>query len=276
MRGQLAQTREAERASIDEQLQRADEAVHAGHLTGGDDSALELYRAVIKQDAANARAKAGLRRVAQSLVVQANAAIDSNNAGDAEKLLASAAQLAPDLADLREARINLRELHERIDIAAERPALTPADSDKVRKLVAEAGQAAAAGNLIIPPGDSAYDKYRDALAIDGNNKDAQDGIAKLPARAKELFDKALADGTPQHARALLDTVRQIDPSNASIAPMSEKLAGVFLDQAEARVREGRRDDAVRALDAARQLSPINPRLGPLDARIRALPNAQQG
>jgi len=276
LRGQLAQSREADRAAVDEKLQRADEAVRAGRLTGGDDSALELYRGVIKTDAGNARAKEGLRRIAQSFVVQANAAIDSENAGEAEKLLASAAQLAPELPDLREARINLRELHERIDIAASRPTLTPADAANVQKLVAEAQQAAAAGNLIIPPGDSAYDKYRDALAIDGNNKDAQDGIAKLPARAKELFDKALADGTPQRARALLDTVRQIDPSDASIASMSEKLAGVFLDQAESRVREGRRDDAVRALDAARQLSPVNPRLGPLDARIRALPNAQQG
>lgn len=276
LRGQLAQSREVDRAAVDEKLQRADEAVRAGRLTGGDDSALELYRGVVKADAGNARAKEGLRRIAQSLVVQANAAIDSENAGDAEKLLASAGQLAPDLPDLREARINLRELHERIDIAAERPPLTAADTDKVHKLVADAEQAAAAGNLIIPPGDSAYDKYRDALAIDGNNKDAQDGIAKLPARAKELFDKALADGTPQRARALLDTVRQIDPSDTSITSMSEKLAAVFLDQAEARLREGRRDDAVRALDAARQLNPVNPRLGPLDARIRALPNAQQG
>jgi hypothetical protein len=58
--------------------------------------------------------------------------------------------------------------------------------------------------------------------------------------------------------------------------MSEKLASAFIDQAEARVREGRRDDAVRALDAAKQLSPMNARLAPLDARIRALPNAQQG
>jgi hypothetical protein len=276
LRGQLAQARQADRAEIDEKLSRADAAVRAGRLTGGEDSALELYRAVARADPGNARAKEGLRRIAQGLVVQANAAIDDENPGEAEKLLASAGQLAPDLPDLREARINLRELHERIDIAAARPALTAADIDKVQKLVAEAEQAAAAGNLIIPPGDSAYDKYRDALAIDGNNKAAQDGIAKLPARAKELFDKALADGTPQRARALLDTVRQIDPSDASIAPMTEKLASVFLDQAEARVREGRRDDALRALDAAKQLSPVNPRLGPLDERIRALPTTQQG
>ena len=80
----------------------------------------------------------------------------------------------------------------------------------------------------------------------------------------------------ERARALLDTIRQISPADAQIAPMAERLANVFLDQAEARVREGRRDDAARALNAARELSPVNPRVAPLDARIRALPNAQQG
>jgi hypothetical protein len=276
LRGQIAQAREADRASLDTTLQRADEQVRAGHLAGGDDSALALYRAVLKQDAVNARAKEGLRRIAQSFVLQANAAIEDSNPAAAEKLLASAAQLAPDSPELREARVNLRELRERIDIDASRPALTAADTEKVQRLVAEGGQAAAAGNLIIPPGDSAYDKYRDALAIDGNNQAAQDGIARLPARAKELFDQALGDGTPMRARALLDTVRQIAPADPAIASMSEKLASAFIDQAEARVREGRRDDAVRALDAAKQLSPMNARLAPLDARIRALPNAQQG
>jgi hypothetical protein len=245
-------------------------------LTGGDDSALELYGAVLKQDANNARAKSGMRHVAQALIVQANAAIDDNNAAAADKLLTNAASLAPDLPELREARLNLRELRERLDIAAERPTLTAADTEHVQKLVAEAAQAAAAGNLIIPPGECAYDKYRAALEIDGNSKAALDGIASLPARAKELFDKALTEGTPQRARAMLDTVRQIAPADPTIAPMSERLANVFIDQAEARVREGRRDDAARALQSARELSPVNPRLAPLDARIRALPNAQQG
>jgi hypothetical protein len=276
LRGQLAQARAGERAALEETLKRAEEQVHAGHLSGGDDSALALFRAVLDKDAGNARAKDGLRHVAQALVLQARAAIEDGNADAADKLLAGAAELAPDLAELRAARIGLRELRERIAIDAERPALTAADVEHVRQLVADAARAAAAGNLIIPPGDSAYDKYRAALAIDRDNKDAQDGIARLPDRAKVLFDQALAEGAPQRARELLDTIRQIAPTDASIAPMSEKLAGVFIDQAEARVREGRRGDAARALDAARQLSPANARLAPLEARIRALPEAQQG
>ena len=274
LRGQLAKARGTQRASLDADLDRADAQVRAGHLAGSNDSALELYRAVLKQDAANARARAGLRRIAQSFVLQANAAVDDSKATEADKLLASAAELAPDLPELREARMNLRELRERQDIDAERPKLTAADTAQVRKLVADAGQAAAAGNLIVPPGDSAYDKYRAALAIDGNDHDALDGIAKLPARAKELFGQALTDGTPQRARMLLDTVRQISPGDAAISSMTERLANAFFDQAEARVREGRRADAARALDAARELNPADARLGPLDARIRALPETR--
>ncbi len=190
-------------------------------MTGSEDSALELFRSVQKQDPANARAKEGLRRIAQSFVVQANAAIDDSNAGAAEKALNAAAELAPDLADLRAARTNLRELRERLDINAERAVVTPAQAEQVRKLVADANQASIAGNLIIPPGDSAWDKYRAALALDGNDREALAGIARIPARAKELFAQALTDGAPQRARALLDALRQTAPDDATVPALSE-------------------------------------------------------
>jgi len=268
--GEIAQARDAALALLGRALDRADEQVRAGRLAGVEDSALDLYQGVLKEDPANARARQGLRRVAQAFVVQASAAIDDDNAGSADKLLAKAAELAPDLPDLRVARANLRELRERLAIGAERAAVTPEQAERVRALVAQAAQAAEAGNLIIPPGDSAYDKYRAALAIDGNNRDALDGMAKLPARAKALFAQALADGAPQRARALLDSVRQIAPDDAAIPSMSERLANAFLDQADARIGEGRREDAARALNAARELSPNNPRFMPLDTRLRAM------
>jgi len=141
---------------------------------------------------------------------------------------------------------------------------------RVRQLVAEAGEASAAGRLIIPPGDSAYDKYRAALAIDRDDAAARDGLAALPARAKELFAQALTDGAATRANSLLDAIRQIAPDDPDITAMTARLANAFLDQADARIGEGRREDASRAIDAARELSPDNPRIAPLDARLRAL------
>ena len=268
--GQIAQTHNAERVTLDEILARADAQIRAGQLAGSGDSALDLFRTVLNQDPANVRAKEGLRAVAQAFIVQANAAIDDSNPDQAGTLLDAAAEIAPASLDLRVARANVRELRERLAIGADRPAVSPAQVARVRTLVADAASAAAAGKLIIPPGDSAYDKYRAALAIDGNDRDALDGIARLPARAKELFAQALTDGAPQRAHALLDSVRQIAPDDAAIPVLIERLARAFLDQADARIGEGRRGDAARALDAARELSPNNPRIAPLDARVRAM------
>ena len=274
--GQIAQARDAARAALEGTLDRAEAQIHAGDLSGADDSALALFRAVLKEDPDNTRAKQGLDRIAQAFVVQANAAIDDSNPEAADKLLAAAAGLAPASPDLRAARAQLRELRERLDIDAQRMPVTPAQSAQVHRLLVDAAHAMAAGNLIIPPGDSAYDKYRAALAIDRDNKDAQDGLTRLPARAKDLFAQALADGAPQRARALLDSVRQIAPEDPAVAGMSDKLARAFLDQADARIGEGRRADAARALDAARELSPGNPRIAPLEIRLRAMAESRGG
>lgn len=275
--GDITRAREAARAAqevkVQSLLDRADAAARQGRLSGSDDAALELLREAQRLDPANVRAQQGLRRIAQAFLVRANAAIDDDNPGAAEKLIGSAAQLAPDLPDLRAAHTNLRELRERLDIDAKRTLLTPAQSAQVQRLVADAQRAAQAGDLIVPPGDSAYDKYRAALAIDGRSAAARDGLARLPARAKELFAQALTDGAPQRARNLLEAVRQIAPDDPALPALGDKLANAFLDQADQRIGEGRRDDATRALDAARSLSPSSPRIAPLQQRLRAMIDA---
>ncbi len=275
--GDIARAREAARvaqeAKVSALLDRADASAKAGRLSGADDAALELFREAQHIDPNNARTLQGLRRIAQAFLVRANAAIDDDNPGEAEKLIGSAAQIAPDLPDLRASRINLRELRERLDIDARHANVTPEQTAQVQRLVADAERAAQAGDLIVPPGDCAYDKYRAALAIDGNSAAARDGLAKLPARAKDLFAQALTNGTPQRARNLLEAVRQIAPDDPALAGLGDKLANAFLDQADQRIGEGRRDDATRALDAARSLSPSSPRIAPLQERLRAMMDA---
>jgi len=274
LRGEIARLRDQARAALEATLERAEAQVRAGELAGTHDSALELFRQVLAADASNARARQGLRAIAQAFVVQANAAIDEGQAEEAARLLDRAATLAPDSADLRAARGELRELRERLDIAAERTPISPAQSAQLQRLLADAARALAAGDLIVPPGDSAYDKYRAALAIDRDNADARAGLERLRARAKDLFAQALADGAPQRARIQLDAVRQVAPEDAALSGMGDKLANAFLDQADARIGEGRRADASRALQAARELSPSNPRLEPLEARLRAMVDAR--
>ncbi len=272
LRAALAKTHETDVQALDQQLAKAEAQLRAGKIDGPE-GAQALFLAAIKRDPANARAKAGLRRVAQAFVIQANAALDDHNNASAEKLLRQAEAIAPELADLKAARSRLREERERVDIEKNQSKAAPADQARVDQLLDEAEKAVAAGNLNVPPGDSAYDKYRAVLALDGNNAKAFAGLSRIPVRAKELFEQALKAGTPNKAYAYLDAVADLSPGDNSLPAMRERLANVFLDQAEVRVGQGLRAEAARALASARELSPNNARIAAVDQKIQALPGA---
>ncbi len=268
--GQVAQAKETANAKVGDMLDRAERQLHAGNLVGGEDSAEALFAAAQQLDPGNKRAGAGLRNVALGLVTLADAALEDSHLDRARTLLAEAAKLAPDLPELRAGRERLRDAHDRLEAGARSTVVSDADTQKIKTLIAEAGAAANAGNLIVPPGDSAYDKYRAALALDGDNPAALAGLARLPARARELFGQALQQNMPFRALGLLDAVRQLAPADTAIGDMSARLGTAFLDQAEAQLVQGRTKDAGRALDEARKLSPDNPRLATLAAKLRSL------
>jgi len=272
LRAVLAKMRETDVQALDQQLTKAEAQLRAGKIDGAE-GAQALFLAAIKRDPANARAKAGLRRVAQAYVIQANAALDDHNNASAEKSLRQAEAIAPDLADLKAARSRLREERERIDIEKNQSTAAPADQARIDQLLDDAEKAVAAGNLNVPPGDSAYDKYRAVLALDGNNAKAFAGLNRIPARAKELFEQALKAGTPNKAYAYLDAIGDLSPNDNALPAMRERLANVFLDQAEVRVGQGLRAEAARALASARELSPNNARIVAVDQKIQAMPGA---
>jgi serine/threonine-protein kinase PpkA len=269
LRALIAQSHENDTQTIDQQLTRA-EAQQRSNKIIGDDGALELFQAVLKRDANNARAKAGMRRIGQGLIVQANAAIDENNTVQADKLLLQAETVVPDSPDLRAATSRLREAREQLDIAKHQSLVSPADQARIPHLLDDAEKAMAAGNLVVPPGDSAFDKYRAVLGIDGNNEKARAGLNRIPARARELFEQALKNNTPFKARDDIEAIAQANPDDPAVPAMRERLANVFLDMAQTSIDETRHDDALRAISAARELSPNNSRLQPLLLKVQAM------
>jgi tetratricopeptide (TPR) repeat protein/tRNA A-37 threonylcarbamoyl transferase component Bud32 len=271
LRADLTTARTAAGAAIDAQLAKAQEHLRAGRISGaGADNALAVYQTVLAKDATNAKARAGLGQVAQALIVQANAALDEDNAQTAERLLRQAGELAPGSAELAAARGRLRELREQVEIAASRAAVTPEQQQKVTALLAQAEKAASSGNLMLPPGESAYDRYRAALALDGNNAQALAGLQSLPLRARDQFNVSLGERKLDRARDLIETLAQLSPGDTGLPALRGRLADAWLDEADRRVGESRAQDARRALDAARDLAPYNPRLGELEQKLRDL------
>jgi tetratricopeptide (TPR) repeat protein len=278
----------------DQYLDKGQAYLRAGKVTGtGDDNAEAQFKAALKADPDNDKAKAGLGQVAGALIVQANAAMESGQVQDAKKLLDAAAELAPKSADLAAARSRLAASETRqeprpahrangngsvatpgADHAPEASAppppapLTPMQSAKVARLVARARSAARKGDIMLPPGDSAYDLYRAALGIDGDNDEAQAGLRGLPEVTRAQFDQAVREDNLDHAHDMLATLEQLDPGDPAMPTMRHRLGSAWLDRADHYVGLGELAAARTALQEAQRLVPQDPRIGEVDARIQ--------
>ena len=124
------------------------------------------------------------------------------------------------------------------------------------------------GDIMMPPGDSAYDLYRSALAIDGNNDAALHGLQALPGQVEQQFNQALAAGKLKQADDMLANLAELAPGDAAQSALSDRLASAWLDQAEQQLARGDRVDAGQSLDHARKLAPNHPRVLDLTARLQ--------
>ncbi|KZC34113.1 MULTISPECIES: hypothetical protein [Rhodanobacter] len=284
LRALQAQTRKQDSSALESALAAGQEALRAGRIVGsGEDTALARFQAALKLDPDNAQARDGLGRVAQALTVQASAALDGGDTAQAAKLLEQAAELAPRSADLAAARARLDKASAPTPpparpAAADQastpvappatPAVSPQQHEAVALLVQRAQLAASNGNILMPPGDSAYDLYRSALAIDGNDAAALHGLQALPGRVEGQFNQALAAGDLGKAGDLLASFAELAPGNAAQGALGNRLAGAWLDQAEQQLAHGDRSGADQSLQRARKLAPANPRVLDLDVRLR--------
>lgn len=269
LRAAVAAAERAADAQRDQYLAAGETDLRAGKVTGtGDDNAEAQFKAALKTDPGNARAQAGLGQVAEALIVQANAAIDAGHARDARNLLDHAATLAPHAADLAAARSRLTAAAQRHVATTAAAALSPADSAKMARLLARAQAAARKGDIMLPPGASAYDLYRAALALDGNDARAQAGLRALPQVTRNHFQQALRAGNLEQAHDMLDTLEQLDPGDAAAATMRHSLGSAWLDRADHYVGLGETAAARAALAEAQRLVPRDPRISEVDARIQ--------
>ena len=123
----------------------------------------------------------------------------------------------------------------------------------------------------LPPGASAYDLYRGALAIDGNNTAARDGLQNLPAVVVQLFNRALEDGRLATAGDMLGNLGDLAPGDPSQDQLRNRLATAWLDRAEQQLDTGDRQGAAQSLERVRKLAPQHPRLPELTARLNSEP-----
>jgi hypothetical protein len=193
------------------------------------------------------------------------------------KLLDQAATLAPKSAELAAARARLSgdgaSSHgsasaptggnpaASADPAAEASlAVSPEQKAKVADLVRRAQAAMSRGDIMDPPGESAYDLYRNALAIDGNDVAARAGLQGLPAQVEAQMRQAVGNGNVKRAEDLYGSLSDLAPGDASQVEMRHRLGSAWIDNALQRAGSGDRQGAFQSLEHARRYVPDDPRL----------------
>ena len=132
------------------------------------DRAAEGFQSLLRIDAQDDAARRGMDSVSEAWARRAERLAADFRFKEAEGALARARETGADFAAMRDAEraiARARQSKNRL-VASGSPA---ARNRRVRGLLSEAASAQARGDLLTPPGDSAFDKLRAARAIDPDN-----------------------------------------------------------------------------------------------------------
>ncbi|WP_372018639.1 hypothetical protein [Pseudoxanthomonas sp. 10H] len=229
-----------------------------------------LLRAVAPEDPAVAE---GARRTASVLAGDARRLAADFRFEAAGRALDLARRLAPDLAEVAAATRDL----ERARAAESR--LHPATAGgrggalALRAALAAFEESLAAGDLIEPPGTSAYDRLRAAQAISPQDPRVHAASRRMQAAAAACVEDGLRGNRLRSAQECHDAWRSLAPADRALAPAGARLAQRWLAVGEERLRAGELDAASRALGSARR---IDPRTQGLDELERRLSRARAG
>jgi len=86
--------------------------------------------------------------------------------------------------------------------------------------------------LMTPPGNNAYDAYREVLEIDPENAVARQGITDIALRYVELADVAMNQAQYDNAASLLTRGERVQPGRPEIADARKRLAAARENKVE--------------------------------------------
>jgi tetratricopeptide (TPR) repeat protein len=249
---------------------RADRALRSGRLT----DAAHGYAEALLLEPDDAAALAGRGRVANAWAARSEHQASDFRFPEAERSLAQARALAPEAAAVSDAERHLAQARQR---ATQLPTakVTPRRAAEVRRLVAAAAEAEARGELLAPPGESAYDRLRQARALAPNDASVRRALARLLPAARSCFDVALRANQLVRAQGCLDARVQLGEGAVALRAARTRLAARWIAVGEERLGAGELAAAQRAVTSARALDPDAEGLAGFAERTRAAARAAE-
>lgn len=184
-------------------IAKAEEHIKNNRLTRPKQgNAVQSYLAALAIDPSNNAAKSGLEDLKDQFLSSGFGALEQDNEAPARQALQQLEAIDKDseqYTDLAQAIEDWR-----------------ADK-KIDGLLSKANAAFKKDNLILPAQENALYFFREALAVDANNKAALAGIQDIADSFIAKANEAVIEGKYQAAAAHLATVSVIDPTHSSIA-----------------------------------------------------------
>jgi hypothetical protein len=257
LQARLGDARQQRLRETEALLATAVAARRAGRL----EAAAEAFRALLAADPASADARRGLDDTAAAMALRAGreAADFDFDAAEASLRLARGWQPAsPAIAGAE------RRLAQARSAQGQLPAANP---ERLAGLVEQARTAMRQGDLIEPPGASAWDFLRQASAIAPGSMEVRAVLAEYDRRALACFEDELAGNRLSRAQSCLDARAARDAGSASLMADRRRLADRWLAFADERLGANELALARRALNFAQALDPSHPGLVAIAERL---------
>lgn len=242
---------------------RAEVALRRGRLAEAEAD----YRQLAALPDAPASARQGLHAVAIAQVRRAERMSADFRFAEAAAALDRAQAIDPSTPGLHEARAHLSRA--RATQRELRPAPQGAKRQReVRELLAAAAAAEARGDLLTPPGDSAFDRLRVARALAPDDQAVIAASKRLLPAAWQCQRVQLQANSLARSRACLDAAAALGADPADVGRARRALALRWVDVGEERLRGGSVAAAAQAVDEARRLDASAPGIAELQERVR--------
>ena len=221
------------------------------------EAAVATWQRLQRYDPADAAASDGLSRAADALAGQAQRHAADFRFAQADASLARARELAPEAAAVADAATALERARRRhAQLQAGRA--DAGSARQVPELLRLAAEAEARGDLLTPPGESAFDRLRAAQAIAPRDEQVRRAVARLLPSARACFDRALSANDLARARRCLDARESLGEDAAAQAAARRRLAQRWLAIGDERLQGGQLAGARSALESAMALDRAAP------------------
>lgn len=262
VQGRIGEALARRQASRGTSLAAAGVDERAGRL----DAAARRYLALRDGDPADADARAGIERVATLMAARAQRQAADFKFAAAEASLRKAQTWSPDTDAVREAERRIQQSRDAGRRLRHPP--TPAERRRVAVALAAAREAMGRGDLLSPPGSSAWDQLRVAQALSPDDRAVRVAQREFAAASTRCFESALQDNQLRRAQECLEASQAAQPVRAGLADDRRRLVERWAARAEERLGASDWPAAEAALSAARRWQPRDARLQALAARLR--------